>query len=95
MSTLITQVIEAAKTLPEKQLREVSNFIKSLKSQTVLKSRSQPPSGKELLEILQRAGLIEEFPDLEAEDEPEPELDHVSYTGKPFSQTIIDDRGPK
>ena len=93
MSTLITQVIEAAKTLPEKQLREVSNFIKSLKSQTVHKSRSQPPSGKELLEILQYEGLIEEFPDLEAKDGPE--LDPISYTGKPFSETIIDDRGPK
>jgi len=93
MSTLLTQVIEAAKTLPEEQLREVSNFIKSLKNQTVDKNISQPPSGKKLLEILQHEGLIEEFPDLEAEDEPE--LDPISYTGKPFSETIIEDRGPK
>ena len=93
MATLLTQVIEAAKTLPEEQLREVSNFIKSLKSQTVHKDLSQPPSGKGLLEILQHEGLIEEFPDLEAEDEPE--LDPISYTGKPFSETIIEDRGPK
>jgi hypothetical protein len=93
MSTLIKQVIKAGKTLPEEQLREVSNFIKSLKNQTVHKNLSQPPSGRELLEILQHEGLIEEFPDLEAEDEPE--LDPISYTGKPFSETIIEDRGPK
>ena len=93
MSTLLKQVIEAAKALPEEQLKEVSSFIKSLKSQNVHKNLSQPPSSKELLEILLHEGLIEEFPDLEPEDEPE--LDSISYTGKPFSETIIEDRGPK
>ena len=93
MPTLLTQVLEAAQTLPEGQLRELLDFIESIKNQTTHKDLSQPPSGKELLEFLQQEGLIEEFPDLEAEDEPE--LPPISYTGKPFSETIIEDRGPK
>ena len=93
MSTLLTQVIEAAKTLPEEQLREVSKFISALKSQATQKNVSKPPSGRELLEILRQEGLIEEFPDLEAADEPE--LPPIPYTGKPLSEIIIEDRGPK
>ena len=57
MSTLLIQVIEAAKTLPEEQLREVSNFIKALKNQVAHKNLSQPPGGKELLEIMKNEGL--------------------------------------
>ena len=93
MSTLFSKVIEAARTLSEEQLREVSNFITSLKNQAIHRDLSMPPNGKELLEIMQHKGLIEELPDLETEDEPE--LDLISYTGKPFSETIIEDRGPK
>jgi len=86
-------MMKAAQRLPEDQLREVLNFIESLKCKTAHKTASQPPSGKALLELLLKEGLIEELPDLEAEEEPE--LLPISYTGKPFSETIIEDRGPK
>jgi hypothetical protein len=93
MSTLLTQVIEAVQTLPNVQLREVLDFIESLKHKSARKTSSRPPSGKELLELLRQEGVIEELPDLEAEDEPE--LPPISYTGQPFSETIIEERGPK
>ena len=93
MRTLLTKVIEEAKTLPEEQLKEVSKFIKSLKNQKGYKSLSQFSSSIDLLKIMLNEGLIEELPDFDAEDEPE--LGPISYTGKPFSETIIEDRGPK
>jgi hypothetical protein len=93
MSSLLAQVVEVAQTLPEEQLKEALGFITSLKSKTCHKSSSQPPSGLELLEFLRQEGLIEGFPDLEAEDEPE--LDPIPYTGKPLSEIIIEERGPK
>jgi len=92
MLTLLEQVIEAAKTLPDEQLKEVSSFIKSLKSQNIHKN-PLPPSSKQLLEIMLHKGLIEELPDLESEAEPE--LAPIFYIGKPFSETIIEDRGSK
>lgn len=93
MPTLLKLVIEAAKMLPEEQLEEVSSFIKFLKSQNVHRNLLQIPNSEELLEILLHEGLIEELPNFELEDESE--LDPISYTGKPFSETIIEDRGPK
>lgn len=42
ISTLLIQVIEAAKTLPEEQSREVSSFIKFPKNKKGYKNLSRP-----------------------------------------------------
>lgn len=96
MSILLQKVIEAIRTLSEEQLREVLDFIgylKSKKSKVSYKTPSHPPSGKKLLEILQRERIIEELPDLSKKDELE--QDSIPYTGKPASEIIIEDRGSK
>jgi hypothetical protein len=90
---LLAQVIEAAQTLPEEQLKEVLDFVGYLKKKATCQYSTQPISERTLLELLQLEGLIDELPNLEAEDEPE--LDAISYTGKPLSEIIIEEREPK
>ena len=93
MSPLLERVIKAARALPENQLGEVLKFVSDLKRKGVDNTTSQAPSQKTLLEISQQEGLIDEFPNLDLEEEPD--LDPIPYTGKPLSEIIIEDRGPK
>jgi hypothetical protein len=90
MSTLLTQVVEATKTLPEAHLRKVLEFVIELKGKTIQETTSQSVNNLTLLERLLQAGLIDELPDLEATNEPE--LEPISYTGKPLSEIIIEER---
>lgn len=56
MSTLLAQVIEEARALPEAQLREVLDFVGCQKSKTIHHPVPQSLGKKALLEMLQQEG---------------------------------------
>jgi hypothetical protein len=90
--TLVEQVINEVRTLPEQELGKILDFVISIKRENVRKG-TKPPRGRELLEYLKQEGLISEFPSLEEDDEPE--FEPIPYKGKPVSETIIENRGTK
>ena len=99
MASIVEQILSEVQTLPLAEKKEVLDFVEFLRRKGAQKGtakenkRKELLSGQALLEFLKKEGLMSELPDLDIDDEPE--LEPFPYKGKPLSEIILENRGPK
>jgi len=89
MATLVEKIVAEVSTLPHELQKEVLNYVEYLKSKIPEQTKEQ-----RFFSLLIEQGLIDEIPSEEEESEDE-DFEPILIQGKPLSETIIENRGPK
>ena len=89
MATLVEKIVAGVSTLPHILQKEVLSYVEYLKSKIPEQTKEQ-----RFFSLLIEQGLIDEIPSEEEESEDE-DFDSILIQGKPLSETIIENRGPK
>ena len=89
MATLVEKIVAGVSTLPHILQKEVLSYVEYLKSKIPEQTNEQ-----RFFSLLIEQGLIDEIPSEEEESEDE-DFDSILIQGKPLSETIIENRGPK
>lgn len=90
MATLIEQIVAEVSTLPNELQKEVLNYVEYLKNKI-----PEPAKEQRFFSLLIEQGLIDEIPSEEEESEDDEDFEPILIQGKPLSETIIENRGPK
>ncbi|MBM3235510.1 DUF2281 domain-containing protein [Candidatus Poribacteria bacterium] len=90
MATLIERIVAEVSTLPNELQKEVLNYVEYLKNKI-----PEPTKEQRFLSLLIEQGLIDEIPSEAEESENDEDFEPILIQGKPLSETIIENRGPK